>query len=138
MLHDHIGIGLDKNCAIKFLILQLLFPDKFISMQKNLVRNVCYVLVLYWIFFWYGDTVRWKVETHKRRKSSALIARFLWVFTLIRTVFPYPKNVQGETSTPKTGFSEPQFSEPWFSEIHDLMNKLQLPISYFTLYPDSI
>ena len=36
-------------------------------------------------------------------------------------------------STPETRFSEPQFSE-----ILDLMNKLQLPFSYFTLYPDSI
>ena len=35
-------------------------------------------------------------------------------------------------------FSEPWFSEPQFSEILDLMNKLQLPFSYFTLYPDSI
>ena len=34
---------------------------------------------------------------------------------------------------PKTGFSEPRFSE-----ILDLMNKLQLPFSYSTLYPDSI
>ena len=32
----------------------------------------------------------------------------------------------------------PRFSEPQFSEIIDLMNKLQLPFSYFTLYPDSI
>ena len=31
-----------------------------------------------------------------------------------------------------------RFSEPRFSEIIDLMNKLQLPFSYFTLYPDSI
>jgi len=36
-------------------------------------------------------------------------------------------------STPKTRFSEPRFSERL-----DLMNKLQLPFSYFTLYPDSI
>ena len=35
--------------------------------------------------------------------------------------------------TPKTGFSE-----PGFSEILDLMNKLQLPFSYSSLYPDSI
>ena len=28
---------------------------------------------------------------------------------------------------------ETQFSEPWFSELLDLMNKLQLPFSYFTL-----
>ena len=34
-------------------------------------------------------------------------------------------------STPETRFSEPQFSE-----ILDLMNTLQLPFSYFTLYPD--
>ena len=36
-------------------------------------------------------------------------------------------------STPETPFSEPQFNE-----IFDLMNKLQLPFTYFTLYPDSI
>ena len=36
-------------------------------------------------------------------------------------------------STPETRFSEPQFSE-----ILDLMNELQLPFSYFTLYLDSI
>ena len=35
--------------------------------------------------------------------------------------------------TPETRFSEPQFSE-----ILNLMNKLQLPFSYFTLYSDSI
>ena len=33
---------------------------------------------------------------------------------------------------------ENPFSEPQFSEIFDLMNKLQLPFTYFTLYPDSI
>ena len=33
---------------------------------------------------------------------------------------------------------ETRFSEPPFSEILDLMNILQLPFSYFTLYPDSI
>ena len=33
---------------------------------------------------------------------------------------------------------ETRLSEPWFSEILDLMNKLQLPLSYFTLYPNSI
>ena len=31
-----------------------------------------------------------------------------------------------------------RFSKPQFSEILDLMNKLQLAFSYFTLYPDSI
>ena len=36
-------------------------------------------------------------------------------------------------STPKTRFSKPRFSE-----ILDVMNKFQLPFSYFTLYPDSI
>ena len=36
-------------------------------------------------------------------------------------------------SIPKT-----RFSEPLFSEILDLMNNLQLPFSYFTLYPDTI
>ena len=35
--------------------------------------------------------------------------------------------------TPKTRFSEPQFSE-----MLQLMNSLQLPFSYFTLYPDSL
>ena len=34
--------------------------------------------------------------------------------------------------------TETWISEPQFSEILDLMNKLQLPFSYFTLYPDSI
>ena len=38
-----------------------------------------------------------------------------------------------EVSTPKTRFCEPQFSE-----ILNLMNKLQIPFSYFTLYPDLI
>ena len=33
---------------------------------------------------------------------------------------------------------ETRFSEPWFSEMLDVMNKLQLPFSYFTLYLDSI
>ena len=33
---------------------------------------------------------------------------------------------------------ETQFSEPGFSEILDLMNKLQLTFSYFTLYSDLI
>ena len=33
---------------------------------------------------------------------------------------------------------ETRFSEFRFSEMLDLMNKLQLPFSYFTLYPDSI
>ena len=33
---------------------------------------------------------------------------------------------------------ETQFSEPRFSEILNLMNKLRLFFSYFTLYPDSI
>ena len=37
------------------------------------------------------------------------------------------------SSTPETRFSESRFSE-----ILDLMNKLQLPFSYFTLYSDSI
>ena len=36
-------------------------------------------------------------------------------------------------NTPKTRFSESRFSE-----ILNLMNKLQLPFSYFTLYQDSI
>ena len=36
-------------------------------------------------------------------------------------------------STPETRFSEPRFSE-----ILNLMNKLQLPFSYITLYSDSI
>ena len=40
--------------------------------------------------------------------------------------------------TPETRFSEPQSSEARFSEILNLMNKLQFPFSYFTLYPDSI
>ena len=31
-----------------------------------------------------------------------------------------------------------RFSEPRFCEILNLMNKIQLPFSYFTLYPDSI
>ena len=35
-------------------------------------------------------------------------------------------------NTPKTRFSESRFSE-----ILNLMNKLQLPFSYFSLYPDS-
>ena len=34
--------------------------------------------------------------------------------------------------------AETQFSEPRFSEILDLMNKLQLPFSYFTLYPELV
>ena len=34
--------------------------------------------------------------------------------------------------------SEILFSEPRFSEILDLMNKLQVPFSYFIFYPDSI
>ena len=34
-------------------------------------------------------------------------------------------------NTPKTRFSKPRFSE-----ILNLMNKLQLLFSYFTLYPD--
>ena len=33
---------------------------------------------------------------------------------------------------------ETRFSEPRFSEILDLMNKLELRFSYFTLYSDSI
>ena len=33
---------------------------------------------------------------------------------------------------------ETRFSEPRFSEILDLVNKLQLPFSYSTLYPDSV
>ena len=33
---------------------------------------------------------------------------------------------------------ETRFSEPRYSEILNLMNKLQLPFSYFTLYSDSI
>ena len=41
--------------------------------------------------------------------------------------------IVGIVSTPKTRFSEPRFSE-----ILNLMNKLQLPFSYFTLYSDSI
>ena len=40
---------------------------------------------------------------------------------------------QLELRTPET-----QFSEPRFSEILDLMNKLQVPFSYFIFYPDSI
>ena len=36
-------------------------------------------------------------------------------------------------STPKTRFSEPRFSET-----RNLMNKNQLPFSYFTLYSDLI
>ena len=35
------------------------------------------------------------------------------------------------------GTPETRFSEPQFSEVLDLMNKLQLPFSYFTLYSDS-
>ena len=31
-----------------------------------------------------------------------------------------------------------RFSEPRLCEILDLMNKLQLPFSYFTIHPDSI
>ena len=38
-----------------------------------------------------------------------------------------------DINTPETRFSEPRFSE-----ILNLMNKLQLPSSYFTFYPDSI
>ena len=40
----------------------------------------------------------------------------------------------------KNAFNNPKtrFSEPRFSEILDLMNKIQLPFSYSTLYPDSI
>ena len=37
---------------------------------------------------------------------------------------------------PETRFSEPRFSEPRFSEILNLMNKPQLPFSYFALYSD--
>ena len=33
---------------------------------------------------------------------------------------------------------ESRISEPRFSEILDLMNKLELPFLYCTLYPDSI
>ena len=45
------------------------------------------------------------------------------------------KNISklAKSGTPKTRFSEPQFSE-----MLQLMNSLQLPFSYFTLYPDSI
>ena len=42
------------------------------------------------------------------------------------------------TNTPKTRFSEHWFSESRFSEKLDLMNKLQLPFSIFTLNPDLI
>ena len=38
----------------------------------------------------------------------------------------------------KTGTPETRFSETRFSEILNLMNKLQLPFSYFTLYHDWI
>ena len=38
----------------------------------------------------------------------------------------------------KINTPETRFSEPRFSEVLDLMNKLQLPFSYFTLYSDSI
>ena len=33
---------------------------------------------------------------------------------------------------------ETRFSEPRFSEVLNLMNELQLPFSYFALYPDLI
>ena len=42
------------------------------------------------------------------------------------------------SNTPKTRFSEPRFSEPRLSEILNLMYKLQLPFSYFTIHSDSI
>ena len=45
----------------------------------------------------------------------------------------YMKYIQCRLNTPKTRFSESQFSE-----ILDLMNELQLPFSYFTVYSDSI
>ena len=43
-----------------------------------------------------------------------------------------------KTGTPETRFSETRFSETRFSEILNLMNKLQLLFSYFTLYTDTI
>ena len=48
-----------------------------------------------------------------------------------------------QIDTPETRFSEPwfsesRFSEPQFSEILDIMDKIQLPFSYFTLYLDSM
>ena len=43
-------------------------------------------------------------------------------------------NTDGNASLEKVnlGTRETRFSEPQFSEILDLMNKLQLPFSYFT------
>ena len=52
--------------------------------------------------------------------STVYTLWFLWLLFRLR-------------HAPKTRFSEPRFSE-----ILNLMNKLQLPFSYFTLYHDSI
>ena len=47
------------------------------------------------------------------------------------------KTVYHSTTTLPTT-PETRFSEPRFSEVLNLMNELQLPFSYFALYPDLI
>ena len=46
--------------------------------------------------------------------------------------YTYVSRVEKNIHTPETRFSELRFSE-----ILNLMNKLYLPFSYFTLYPNS-
>ena len=61
---------------------------------------------------------------------------FIIIFLIILTIFfnnIFSSFLFSKKSTPKTRFSEPRFSE-----ILNLMNKPQLPFSYFTLYSDSI
>ena len=51
----------------------------------------------------------------------------------IKIFYDLPNLLGGVICTPETRFSEPRYSK-----ILDLINELQLPFSYFTLYPDSM
>ena len=68
-----------------------------------------------------------------KENSSHCIQKKRGIEIVIKIFYDLPNLLGGVICTPETRFSEPRYSK-----IFDLMNKLQLTFSYFTIYPDSI
>ena len=68
-----------------------------------------------------------------KENSSHCIQKKRGIEIVIKIFYDLPNLLGGVICTPETRFCEPRYSE-----ILNSMKKLQLPFSYFALYPDSI
>ena len=114
------------------------------KMNKNLVRNLDFrtPYLLWDPLVWTQKGLEYKWQSWWR--AECWMKTWVYFFVIICVQYLYnrssiwPKRLESFVITFFCSTTKTWFSEPRFSEILDLMNKPQLPFSYFTLYPDLI